>query len=52
MAASQRTAIPIDIYSEGTLGPLMKQVPCKCEILPPLGVRSHPGQCHKLNNGS
>ena len=36
MAASQRAVIPVNICSEGTLGPFMRKVPCKCELLPPL----------------
>lgn len=52
MATLQKIVIPVDIYLEGTLGPVMIKVPCKCKILPPLGVRSNPGRCHKLNSGS
>lgn len=52
MAASQRAVIPVNICSEGTLGPFMRKVPYKCELLPPLGVSSKPGQHHKLNSGS
>lgn len=37
-AASQRAVVPVNICSEGTLGPFMRKVPCKCEILPPLEV--------------